>query len=238
VTGNDGGQAHNWPHHNGAVADPAQWLRQREMYDIADLLAFEDTGAFVYVAGDCTRAYSPHKLTYFIRQIVFLRPGTFVVFDRVRSTKPEFRKTWLLQAMKPPVAEAGRLVVTNGKGRLFIQTLLPAQPQVQLVTGRDLYTYGGRSYPPKRDTGPAPECRVEISPAEPRETDYFLHVLTATDADVNEVENAGITVESGQVFVRLGTVTLTFATDKVGGSIGSAGRKTVLAETVVLPYAQ
>ncbi len=102
VTGNDGGQHHNWPHHNGAVADPAQWLRQRQLYDIADLLAFEDTGPYVYVAGDCTRAYAPQKLSCFTRQIVFLRPGTFVIFDRVRSTKPEFKKTWLLQAMKPP----------------------------------------------------------------------------------------------------------------------------------------
>jgi hypothetical protein len=238
VTGNDGGQAHNWPHHNGAVADPAQWLRQRELYDIADLLAFEDTGAYVYVAGDCTRAYSPRKLACFLRQIVFLRPGTFVIFDRVRSTKPEFRKTWLLQAMKPPTVAAGRLVVTNGKGRLFIQTLLPAQPQVQLVAGADLYTYGGRSHPPQRDTGPAPECRIEIAPAELQETDYFLHVLTATDAEVNEVEHAVATMDKGQVRVRLGTATVTFETDKAGGSIDLAGRRNALAETVVPPYAQ
>jgi hypothetical protein len=238
VTGNDGGQAHNWPHHNGAVADPAQWLRQRELYDIADLLAFEDAGAYVYVAGDCTRAYGPHKLAYFTRQIVFVRPGTFVVFDRVRSTRPEFRKTWLLQAMKPPTIEAGRLVVTNGKGRLFIQTLLPTQPQVQLVAGADLYTYGGRSYPPRRDTGPAPECRIEISPAEPQTTDYFLHILTATDAEVNEIESTVATVEDGQVQVRLGTMAIAFDTDKVGGNLESGGRRTALAETVMLPYAQ
>ena len=164
VTGNDGGQAHNWPHHNGAVADPAQWLRDRDLYDIADILAFEDTGDYVYVAGDCTRAYTPRKLSLFTRQILFLRPGTFVIFDRVRSAKPEFKKTWLLQAMKPPTAESGRLIVTNGQGRLFVQTLLPENPEIRLVTGADLYTYGSRTYPPQRDTGPAPECRIEVSP--------------------------------------------------------------------------
>jgi hypothetical protein len=238
VTGNDGGQAHNWPHHNGAVADPAQWLRQRELYDIADLLAFEDTGAYVYVAADCTRAYAPRKLAYFTRQIVFLRPGTFIVFDRVCSKKPEFKKTWLLQAMKPPATEAGRLVVTNGAGRLFLQTLLPANPQVQFVTGADLYTYGGHSYPPKRDTGPAPECRIEISPAEPHLTDYFLQVLTATDAEGADIENAGVTTGDGQAHVRVGTITVTFNTESVDGSIESAGRKTRLAGTVVLPYVQ
>ena len=238
VTGNDGGQAHDWPHHNGAVVDPAQWLRERELYDIADILGFEDTGAYVYVAGDCTRAYAAEKLSYFTRQIVFLRPETFVVFDRVCSTKPQFHKTWLLQAMKPPVAAREHLVVTNGKGRLFIQTLLPEDPEVRLATGAELYTYGGRTYPPGRDTGPAPECRIEVSPREPQAVDYFLHVLTAVDAETTTVESAAAVVGDEQIQVRLGDTVITFSTQTVGGSIESAGRQTTLAVAVVLPYAQ
>jgi hypothetical protein len=31
VTSNDGGQRHNWPHHNGAANDPAQWYAQQEI---------------------------------------------------------------------------------------------------------------------------------------------------------------------------------------------------------------
>jgi hypothetical protein len=238
VTGNDGGQHHNWPHHNGAVANPAQWLRERSLYDIADMPAFEDAGAYVYAAGDCTRAYSPQKLSCFTRQIVFLRPGTFVIFDRVRTTKPEFKKTWLLQAMKPPLTTKNHLVITNGKGRLFVQTLLPETPQVHLVTGPDLYAYGGHSYPPSKNTGPAPECRIEVSPGELRATDYFLHVLTATGAEVADVESATAIVVDKQVQVKLGAATITFATDRVGGTIELAGRRTNLTETVVLPYAQ
>ncbi len=237
VTGNDGGQAHNWPHHNGAVVDPDQWLRERPLYDIADMPAFEDAGAYVYAAGDCTRAYDPKKLAYFTRQIVFLRPGTFVIFDRVGATQPQFKKTWLLQAMKPPTATADGLVVTNGKGRLFIQTLLPEDPQVRLATGADLYAYGGRSYPPQRDTGPAPECRIEISPRTARTDDCFLHLLTATDSDTASVERATAVVDDGQIQVRLGNTLITFTADRVGGSIESAGRHTILPETIVLPDA-
>jgi len=85
VTGNDGGQHHNWPHHNGATADPTEWQKGRALYDIADLLAFEDRGGYLYLAADATRAYSTNKLKCFTRQIVFLRPGTFVLFDRVTS---------------------------------------------------------------------------------------------------------------------------------------------------------
>ncbi len=238
VTGNDGGQHHNWPHHNGAVTDPAQWQRERSLYDIADILAFQDTGAYVYVAGDGTRAYAPQKLSCFTRQIVFIRPGTFVIFDRVCSAKPEFKKAWLLQAMKPPTQTGRQLVVTNGQGRLFIQTLLPENPQVRLVTGTDLCTYGGHSYPPSRNTGPAPECRIEISPGAPRTMDYFLHVLKATGSEDAAGPDAAAALGDSQVCVTVGAATITFSLPKPGGTFELAGHKANLAETVVLPYTQ
>lgn len=210
VTGNDGGQHHNWPHHNGAVADPQEWRKNKKLYDIADILAFEDKGEYLYIAADCTGAYSPKKLDYFTRQIVFVRPGTFVIFDRVRSKDPSFKKTFLLQAMTTPARNGSGLVVTNGKGRLFIQTLLPSSPSVRLVSGDDLYTYGGKSYPSGRDTGPAPQCRIEISPAKANNIDYFLHILTASDSETGSIAPAPFVASDGEVSVTIGRVVLTF----------------------------
>ncbi|MDP2897804.1 MAG: heparinase II/III family protein [bacterium] len=224
VSGNDGGQAHSWPHHNGAVTDPAEWQKGRDLYDIADIAAFEDRGDYVYVAGDCTRAYSPKKLAYFTRQIVFLRPGTFIVFDRVRSSDAAFKKTFLLQAMKVPTRTGEHLVVTNGKGRLFIQTLLPTDPQVTLVSGSGLYSYGGKSYPPEQNTGPAPECCIEICPSRQSDDDYFLHVLTAAGASVESAEKASVRAEGQNIIVTIGKTEITFTTTEVGGSIRISGR--------------
>lgn len=236
VTGNDGGQSHSWPHHNGAVTDPQQWLKGRKLYDIADILAFEDRGEYLYVAGDCTRAYSPDKLAYFTRQIVFLRPCIFVIFDRVCSTNPQFKKTWLLQAMKEPVNAGEDMVVTNGKGRLFIQTLLPENPQIRLVTGAELYSYDGNKYLPGRDTGPAPQCRIEISPPEPATVDYFLHVLTATDAATTSVEKAAINVTDQIVTVIKGPAEITFTTNEVGGNIIMSGHEDKFADRVIAEH--
>jgi hypothetical protein len=219
VSGNEGGQHHNWPHHNGAVTDAAEWQKGRQLYDIADILAFEDKGDYVYVAGDCTRSYSPKKLEYFTRQIVFLRPGTFIIFDRVSSRSAGFKKTWLLQAMKVPTKTEDGLVVTNGKGRLFIRTLIPDAPDVRIVKGDELYSYGDKTYPPKRDTGPTPECRIEISPARQQAVDYFLHVLTATDAGITTVEKASSQAKDRQVIVTIGEARITFGMDKVLGLI-------------------
>ena len=224
VTGNDGGQHHNWPHHNGAVTDAAAWRKGKRLYDIADILAFRDAGAWLYVACDCTRAYSSKKLEYFTRQIVYLRPGTFVIFDRVAAGDPAFRKTWTLQAMKRPERAGSKWTFASGKGRLFIQTLLPAGADVKLAGGDELYRYGGRNYPPRRNTGPAPECRMEVSPATPARTDCFLHVLTATDAETPAVPDARVEASDAQVRVLVGQAEITFEKPKVGGSIRIAGR--------------
>jgi len=233
VTGNDGGQHHAWPHHNGAVVDPAAWQKGRKLYDIADILAFEDKGTYLYVAGDGTRAYSPKKLERFTRQIVFLRPDTFVIFDRVRAAQPAFRKTWLLQAMKTPERRGQHWVITNGKGRLFVQTLLPEKSDVRLASGPDLYRYDGKSYPPSRDTGPAPECRIEVSPSRPAADDVFLHVLTAADATRGTVPAAMVQRNAGTVEVTIGATRVRFSTKDPGGSIVLGGESREFTDKVV-----
>jgi hypothetical protein len=219
VTGNDGGQTHSWPNHNGAVSDAEDWLANRDIYDIADITAFEDKGTFLYVAGDCSNAYSQDKLEYFTRQIVYIRPETFIVFDRVRSTDAGFKKTWLLHAMAVPEGSPPRLTITNGTGRLFVQTLLPQAPQVTLAQGNTLYQYDGQSFPPDRDTGPAPQCRIEVSPGTPAQTDYFLHVLTATDAATASAPEASVEQTDTTITVSLPDASLSFMTGQMGGSI-------------------
>ena len=236
VTGNDGGQHHNWPHHNGAVTDPAAWQKDRRLYDIADLVAFEDTGPYLYMAGDGTRAYSPKKVERFLRQIVYLRPGTFVIFDRVRAADPAFKKTWLLQAMSVPSERPPHLVVTNGKGRLFVQTLLPRDILERVVAGDDLYRYGGRAYPPARDTGPAPVCRVEHSPREAEAETLFLHVLTAADAEVEAVEPATAEVRGEVVEVTVGKAAIRFAAEPKGGGIELDGKRAAFPRRIVADY--
>lgn len=124
-------------------------------------------------------------------------------------------------------------VITNGKGRLFIQTLLPSNPQIRLVQGPQLYSYGGKTYPPAQDTGPAPECRIEISPGQNQAADYFLNVLTATDANIGSVEQATAAVNDQEVTVTIGMTTITFTKDAVGGQITGQGHRTELPDRII-----
>lgn len=235
VEGNDGGQRHDWSHHNGAVVDVAAWQAGRERYETGEITAFEDQGAWLYVAGDCGRAYAASKLARFVRQIVYVRPGTFVVFDQVTSTRAELPKTWLLQAATVPTGEPPALVVANGEGRLHVRTLLPRGARVRLAAGAELYAYDGRRFDPARDTGPAPACRIEVTPPDGAREDLFLHVLTACDAP-DTVAVATLERRGDELAVAVGGVTIRFDATRVGGSIELDGRRTTLTGAIDAPY--
>ena len=113
-----------------------------------------------------------------------------------------------------------------------MQTLLPRAAEVQLQDGDNLYRYGGAAYPPQRDTGPAPQCRIEISPAEAAREDLFLHVLTATDASVESVDPATAEDEGAAILVRLGRIAFRFDKGRLGGSSEVDGQRRPLAAAI------
>lgn len=232
--GNDGGQHHNWPHHNGAVADAEAWQRDSKLYDIADILAFEDRGEYIYLAGDLTRSYLQEKLDSFTRQIVYIRPGTFVIFDRVVATSPSYLKTWQLQTVKPAERMGQLLKTTNDKGgSLFLQTLLPTEVKIILNTGDDLYRYDGEDYAPEEIRGPAPECRIAVSPRQPAETDFFLTVLTATESSADRPVMATCDKSEDHVTVRMKDDLIEFQTERLGGRVEISGIKRELTGQVL-----
>jgi len=201
VTANDGGQRYDWRQHNGAVPDAEAWNENREVWETGDILSFEEKGDHIFIEADCTKAYSS-KVEMFIRQIVFLRPGTFIIVDRVRVQDPAHKVIWNLQAMKQPTKTTdGLWTWSNGNGRLFLQTVLPEKVNVELFSGDNLYVIDGVHYPPQRDTGPAPECRIEISPVEAKKDYVFVHVLHAADADVEQVPLAQVNVTDDRIRV-------------------------------------
>jgi hypothetical protein len=134
--------------------------------------------------------------------------------------------------MKTPTRAGPDLILTNGKGRLSIQTLLPADAQVRLVDADKLYSYDGKTYRPNRNTGAAPQCRMEVSPPQQAKVDHFLHVLTATDANAGRVGRAQAHIDDGRITVNVGDTNITFLSAEVGGRISVNGNRNELARTI------
>ncbi len=68
-------------------------------------------------------------------------------------------------------------------------------------------------------TGPEAKCRIEVSCSTSATIDVFLHVLTATDADVASVRRAVATVDGARIALSLGDAELVLHADRDGGSI-------------------
>jgi len=112
-----GGQRSNWPLTSSPDVDTYQTYRH--VFQRGQIIRFAHTNALTYALADLTPAYtSPHfhngnlnrpKVSRLTRQLLYLRDlDTLVVFDRVSSTRPEFKKTWLLHSL-------GELDVLDGR---------------------------------------------------------------------------------------------------------------------------
>jgi len=91
------------------------------------IIAYETSPLFDYAAGDATHSYPPTRVKSITRQFVYLRPDTFVVFDRVVNVRADLETRWLLHTLYEPqldgerkpdsLSPAQQLVVTpDGKG--------------------------------------------------------------------------------------------------------------------------
>ena len=165
-------------------------------YGVAKPLAYETNDRFTYVASDATEAYGK-KCREAVRQFIHLQPDYFLVYDRVESADPSYRKEWLLHTANMPTVEGKMMRADCGKGRLYCQTLFPADACLATVggPGKEFWANGknwevdanylkqAQAEAEKSGRGPYFGAgRLEVSPKSPAARDTFLHVLTATDS--------------------------------------------------------
>ena len=152
-------------------------------------LAYRATEEYTYAANDATGVYRNTKCREAVRQFVFIQPDYFVVFDRVKSVRPDQRKEYLLHVQNEPV-ELGKGLyrADNGRGRIFQQTLWPRNAVIEkvggpgkqfLASGRNWPLPGGESVFKKPNY--FGQWRLQIRDAEESDTVCFLHVIQASD---------------------------------------------------------
>jgi heparin/heparan-sulfate lyase len=146
---NDGGQRMDSSRYWNTVRSREDFDRTRDLWDTGRMEATDYVaGQYHYARGNATRAYQPSKVERFTRELVYTPVNNvLVVFDRVRSVDPVYKKVWLLHGVNQPRVEAvgnartdghGGTAYENatvftyedGAGRLRVHTLLPRQREV------------------------------------------------------------------------------------------------------------
>jgi len=99
---NDGGQRFF------AIDDPAlKDVIEGGANHLDGIQRYEHTPDYTYTMGDATKAYNSSKLSLFTRSIVYLPEHSYnhpaiIIYDKVISTNPDFKKTYLLHSIHEP----------------------------------------------------------------------------------------------------------------------------------------
>ena len=160
---------------------------------------------YSYLKGDITKAYSK-KVSDVKRSFVFLNlkddkiPAAFIVFDKVVSANPTFKKYWLMHSIEEPQLKEGTFVISrtykNYNGKVETTVLLPKADNLEMSKiggeGKDFWVFG-KNYtndPTPRvidETDERGAWRVELSPKTAQKENYFLNVMQLTDNDNNSL---------------------------------------------------
>lgn len=131
-------------------------------------------------------------------------PAALIVFDKVVSADPQFKKFWLLHSIEEPIIESNRFTVKRTKnedtGMLQNQVLLPEIQDARIEKiggkGKEFWVFGtnyANDAMPRRpdDANERGAWRIEISPATATAENYFLNVMQVADntcLQMNEVK--------------------------------------------------
>ncbi|HUU28782.1 MAG TPA: heparinase II/III family protein [archaeon] len=202
----DGGQP--YPENGANPADLAALMDPQ--WRIARVLAQEvdKDQRYAFVVGDATSGYGP-KAELVKRTFVFLKDfrssppaelpaAALVVYDQVRSLKPESRKVWLLHSMEEPEVDQGRFTVRRSGpeygGCLVSFTLLPEPARVEKIggPGKDFWV-NDTNYPTeKRGDAEGGAWRIEVSPEGKEAAVNFLHAILIYPHEPGSKPEAGL----------------------------------------------
>lgn len=184
--------------------------RQREGYS-STVHALADNETFTYAAADATPVYNPANVSRVQREVVFLKPNVFVVYDRLNAGAGA-TFTWQLNTPTAPTIIGAASAATYTPSGMSVQTVKPfGSPQSSV----DLAALPGDDF-----TG---GHRYEVSQSASGAT-AFLHVIQMNGA-VNSISFADTATADG-VQLALnngGTATVHFTRDQLGGDMTLSG---------------
>lgn len=150
---------------NAITFDGGTGQVKRDARSKGHIVQFIHGDDFDYVEADATAAYQG-KLTRCLRQVIHIRPGVFVLLDRVAAREPVTFE-WRLHAMSPVTPKDNGMTITREKASLDLTFYAP--------TDITITTHTGAEPPPENDS---PEQYYAIaSNSKPASKTNFLAVL-------------------------------------------------------------
>jgi len=184
------------------------------------ITAFEHNSDYTYTAADITKGYSDRKAREVTRQFLYLRGERefFVVFDRVEATRSELPRHFFLHVpseserrenvltwLSLPEADGDRDVLSHGRSRMFLHTVLPREAQIVTRGGPGREAWGHPLEPTAqynhategRRKPPVCPWRIEVGDPNGGNRSLFLHVFEIVDEQVRQPADVTFAAPAG-----------------------------------------
>lgn len=149
------------------------------------IVRFKHGDAFDYVQADATQAYQG-KLTKFVRHVLHVRPGVFVILDEVAAPAPVTFE-WRLHGNSDVTAQDNRMHVARGGAELEVRFLAPDALAMSEHAGAE---------PPPEGEYPTQYYAIAATPESAAATSY-LTVLIPAEPDAPPVDVHALEVRGG-----------------------------------------
>jgi len=170
----------------------------QELYGANNILAYDSGPNYAYSKSDLRSAYdiptpvpAMRSLTGFVRSFLFLGDKYFVVWDRISAASSSYTKKlfWHFNPNGIPTVNGNVAQSTVGRSTLFLNTLLPGAPVLNVVPdGLKGIT----------DTTPM-TYRVEVSDSVTGANLNALHIIEATSRGDNFPATSTVNVTGGNM---------------------------------------
>jgi hypothetical protein len=181
--------------------------------DACVMKALVDTPSYAYAFGDNTAMFHSSNIQKLQREFVFIKSGTFVVFDRIDTSGVNVTRSWTLLMHNQPTVSGNQILVTNankGSHTLNVVRLAPSSVVYNIVN----YTATQDPYDTLRG------WRVDSQDLSATPSSVYLHVL-GTDSSFTSAVSSNSAGNTGTLitFSNGSTALVSFSTAGTGGSI-------------------
>ena len=188
------------------------------------MLALVDNVHYAYGLARVTPIYNGKAAVGKVeREFLFIKPATFVVFDRAQSVGAGTRRVWTLNLPAAPVVNGDSLSLVRGANRLDITRLSPAGLTTQVTSW------------PTLNADIRSGVRVDVADVAAG-TSLFLHVLGTNRAVAQAVRSDAAGQTGAQITLADGRSALVrFSTAGTGGSLELRAAGGAVITTGALP---
>ncbi len=186
----------------------------------------EQVYLYSYIGGDMTMAYDQETVDEVSRYMLSVATGDedcpyiFLTFDRITSDDASYKKTALIHTHTEPTIKDNYAIVTNGDGRLVVQTVGEKTTMTRVGGEGNEFVVNGINNPVTRtlkgDNAEYGWGRIELTPTTPDKTNTILSVMYVTDSENNDlIEAKSITATNLTGTEILGQAVLFSKTEKL-----------------------